>query len=307
MLIWGPDYACCGVPFGVGDEVGFSLRAVPGGGGGDGAGAGGGGAGGGGDGVGAGDGPTFFDDRHPMDPDDPPIDVRGRVEAIVAVHQRLVPVAGAHYRTSDPDDTVERAVESVPVDERPDGYSGADYRVVFRIPDGTRLPEPRAATASAGADRRRGAEPSAELLPLLTAIVEEVAERFGDRVGILRARADASVTLDPGRRDACAVRWNAGADALSVELEQALWSLPADASGAATLRALVEAAATGGFSETLEAGRFGAVARTPDGAVWTAAAEASSFPMGGWVVAMSGSTDARMRRARSGTPYPAWG
>lgn len=304
MVVWGPDYACCGVPFGVGDEVGFSLRAVPGGG------DGGGGDGGGGEdsgGGGAGDGPTFFDDRHPMDPDDPPIDVRGRVEAIVAVHQRLVPVAGAHYRTSDPDDTVERAVESVPVDERPDGYSGADYRVVFRIPDGTRLPEPRAATASAGADRRRGAEPSAELLPLLTAIVEEVAERFGDRVGILRARADASVTLDPVRRDACAVRWNAGADALSVELEQALWSLPADASGVATLRALVEAAATGGFSETLEAGRFGAVARTPDGAVWTAAAEASSFPMGGGVVALSGSTDARMRRARSGTPYPAWG
>jgi len=137
--------------------------------------------------------------------------------------------------------------------------------------------------------------------------VEEVAERFGDRVGILRARADASVTLDPVHRDACAVRWNAGADALSVELERALWSLPADASGVATLRALVEAAATGGFSETLEAGRFGAVARTPDGAVWTAAAEASSFPMGGGVVAMSGSTDARMRRARSGVPYPAWG
>ena len=95
MVVWGPDYACCGVPFGVGDEVGFSLRAVPGG-----------GDGGGG---GAEDGPTYFDDRHPMDPDDSPVDVRGRVEAIVAVHQRLVPVAGAHYRTSDPDDTVERA------------------------------------------------------------------------------------------------------------------------------------------------------------------------------------------------------
>jgi len=75
VVVWGPDYACCGVPFGVGDEVGFSLRAVPGG-----------GDGGGG---GAEDGPTYFDDRHPMDPDDSPVDVRGRVEAIVAVHQRL--------------------------------------------------------------------------------------------------------------------------------------------------------------------------------------------------------------------------
>ncbi|WP_313539444.1 DUF6578 domain-containing protein [Leifsonia aquatica] len=283
VLIGSAEYECCGVPFAVGDEIGFALRALPGG--------------------GDGDRPVFLDDRHPMDADDPPVDVRGQVEAIVAVHQRVVPVAGAHYLTTDPGDTVERPVESVPVDDGPDGYSGADYRVLFRIPAETPLPEPRAAAQAEG---EQDAEAPTELLPLLTGIVEEVAERFEDRVGILRARQDASVTLAPVVPEACAVRWNAYADSFSVELERAVWPLPPDESGIAALRSLVEAAATGGFSEILDAGRFVSVARAPDGEVRTTAAEAPRPSPGGGMV-MLGSTGARMQRARSGVPYPAWG
>lgn len=128
FLIIGFDYACCGVPFSVGDELGFSLRAY----------------------TVAGTDPTagstihYVDDRHGASGHDRPVDVRGRVEAIVAVYERIVPVAGSHVLTNDPGDTVEREVEAVPAEEGgvPDGYGGADYRVRLRIAPDAPLPRP---------------------------------------------------------------------------------------------------------------------------------------------------------------------
>lgn len=116
VFVSGMDYGCCGVPFARGDDIGFSLIGLPA------------------DHAGP-DAPEFADERHNVY-DLPLVDVRGRVERIVAVHARIVP--GAHR--TDPGDTVEREVDAVPVDERPEGYSGADYRVRLRIPASAALP-----------------------------------------------------------------------------------------------------------------------------------------------------------------------
>ncbi len=174
------DYGCCGVPFAVGDDIGFTLvRFV--------------------DKC----GDRYWDNRHPID-DAPGVDVHGRVEAIVAGYERMVPVAGAHQLTNDPNDTLERIVDAVPTAGDPDGYAETSYRVMFRVPIDAELPAPR----------RPFPEPEAYVLPrperiiLLTHLIDEVEERFGDAVVILRARDDAAVTLAPTRADAAAVRWN---------------------------------------------------------------------------------------------------
>ncbi|MFF2050535.1 DUF6578 domain-containing protein [Leifsonia sp. NPDC058194] len=288
--IWSAEYDCCGTPFAVGDEIGFALRAMLDGDTGD---------------AGDRDRPAYFDERHPMDDDDPPLDVRGRVEAITAVHQRMVRVAGAHYLTNDPDDTLERAVDAVPADGAPMGYGGADYRVLFAVAAETRLPAPRAR------ERRTDQAPDDELrgpLNLLTAVVEDVLARFGERVEVLRARGDASVTLAPRAEDAATVRWNAYENGLHVELERAEWVLPWSPEGVAGLRELVEAAESGGFTERVDDGRFVSTATAPSGAVRTAAADAPSFPSGGsGLVWMTETAAVRLHRANSGRGYPAWG
>ncbi len=292
FLISGFDYACCGVPFSVGDELGFSLRAY----------------------TLAGADPAagstvhYFDDRHGASEPDRPVDVRGRVEAIVALYERIVPVAGSHALTNDPGDTVEREVEAVPADKdaTPDGYGSADYRVRLRVPAGTALPRPvvRDPAEFAPGAGRAPAQAAPRIAPLLSAVVADVAARFGDAVVVLRAREDASVTLQP-RTPGAAVRWNAFDEALIVELERAEWTLTPDAQGVTVLRELVEAAAIGGFSESVGGdGVFRAEARMPGGAMLTAPAQGPRFPDGGGVVATA--LFERLQRARSGRPYPPW-
>lgn len=276
VLVSGGDYGCCGVPFAVADELGFTLAAV--------------------DASAAG----FIDVRHQVDDALPLRDVRGRVERIVAVHQRLVPVAGAHYVTGDPGDTVEYDVEAVPVDVLPAGYGGADYRVRLRIPADAPLPPRRAEEA-----RTPAAEAPSGPRRLLTALVERVESRFGDAVAILRAGGDTSVTLSPHRDGAVAVRWNARGGTLAAELERAVWTLPWDADGVSVLADLVDAAARGAFAERVEDGAFVSEAMTADGRVLRTSTPAPAVPSLGPVVLL-GSMHARLQRAASGVPYRPW-
>jgi hypothetical protein len=277
----GCEFECCGVPFGVGEEIGFTLAGLPS------------------TPADAGT-PEFADVRHRTDDAQPLRDVRGRVERIVAVHARVVAVPGAHYRTSDPDDTVEREVDAVPADDGPGGYSGADYRVRLRIPASTPLP-PRPPAAPGPEDPPEPDGPRS----LLTAVIDHVVARYGDGVDVLRARGDAAVTLAPRRPGAATVRWNARDGIVSVELERAMWRLPWDASGAVTLLDLVEAAARGGFAEHVDGGRFVARATTPDGRVLSTSASAPA-PQAEGPMLLPRSVHERLQRARSGEPYPPW-
>lgn len=273
------DYGCCGVPFAVGDDIRFTLvRMVDE------------------------HGDRYYDDRHPTDDGLPHRDVGGRVEAIVAVYDRMVPVAGAHYLTNDPTDTIERVVEAVPAADEPDGYGGATYRVTFRIPADTVLPAPRRPFAPPEAS----ASPRPERALLLTRVVDEVAERFGDAVEVLRARDDTSVTLAPLREGAASVRWNLTGDDLYVEVERAEWRLPWTTVALSTLRRLVDAAATGGFTESIEGDVFVSVARPLVGPALTAFAEAPVFPSNGGPIVIQGHAADRLRRIRSGRPYLPW-
>lgn len=281
VLVSGMDYGCCGVPFALGDDIGFSLAGLPM------------------DPVRP-DAPEFADERHNAS-DLLLVDVRGRVERIVAVHARIVPVPGAHYRTSDPGDTVEREVDAVPVDDGPEGYSGADYRVRLRIPATAALPaRPKRTTGSPEAE----APPAGQRLPL-TALIDEVEGRYGDAVEILRGRGDASATLAPRRPGAVTVRWNARGDAIVVELERAVWRLPGDAGGVETLRALVDAAAHGRFTERLDGMQLVARATLRDGRALSTSAPATPTPQFGFSL-MSVPAYERVARARSGEPYPPW-
>lgn len=286
VLVWGAEYACCGVPFAAGDELRFTLRAPltahP-------------------DNAGR---PTYWDDRHPEDPS-AAIDVGGRIERITATYERLVPVAGAHHLTSDPDDSVQCEVDAVPGPDAPAGHGGVSYRVLFRIPAGTVLPAADAAATPIEPIRPLPPGP----LRLLTAVVEEVAARWGDAVDILRARSDASVTLAPRREGAVAVRWNVHDEALTVELERVSWRLAWDADAAAaveTLRDLVAAAAAGRFAETLEDDVFVSSATLADGRVLTTSEALSRFPATGPILFLAGSVHERLERIRSGVPYPPW-
>lgn len=283
VLVSGMDYGCCGVPFALGDDIGFSLAGLPA------------------DPAHPG-GPRFADERHNTN-DLPLVDVRGRVERIVAVYARIVPVPGAHYRTSDPGDTVEREVGAVPVEDRPEGYSGADYRVLLRIPASAALPEPPERPAASSSEG--GTAPSDGLRALLTALIEDVAARYGDRVELLRGRGDASATLAPRRPGAVTVRWNAHGEAIAVELDRAVWRLPADAEGVATLRDLVDAAAHGRFAERLDGTRLVARATLRDGRSLSTSADATPTPEFGFGMMTVTAYD-RVTRARSGVPYPPW-
>ncbi len=272
------DYGCCGVPFAVGDDIGFTLvRFV--------------------DKC----GDRYWDNRHPID-DAPGVDVHGRVEAIVAGYERMVPVAGAHQLTNDPKDTLERIVDAVPTTGDPDGYAETSHRVMFRVPIDAELPAPR----------RPFPEPEAYVLPrperiiLLTHLIDEVEERFGDAVVILRARDDAAVTLAPTRADAAAVRWNLYSDELVVEIERAEWRLPWPGDGLSVLRQLIDAAASGGFSETVEDDEFVSIAHAQNGITLTATADAPVFPEGGGPIVIAGHVSARLTRIRSGRPFPPW-
>jgi hypothetical protein len=149
VLIASSDYSCCGVPFAVGDDIRFTLARMV-----------------------DENGDRYYDDRHPAEDGLPHRDVGGRVEAIVAVYDRMVPVAGAHYLTNDPTDTIERVVEAVPAADEPDGYGGATYRVTFRIPADTVLPAPRRPFAP----HEITPAPRPERAHLLTRIVDEVEE-----------------------------------------------------------------------------------------------------------------------------------
>lgn len=283
VLVFSGDYGCCGTPFAVGDELAFTLGApTP-------------------PIVGAEGRATYFDDRHPMD-EEGMREVRGRVEAIVAVHERMVPVAGAHHLINDPDDTIEREADRVPTVDEPDGYCLVHYRVRFRIPAETELPAPRAARAV----RPETPCPLSGPTHVLTSLVEEVAERFGADVDILRAHDDRAVTIAPRREDAAAVRWNLSDGELVVEIERAEWTLPWDDAGLAALRGLLDAAASGGFAEWVEGEKFVAAATTPEGFTFSAVAPAPALPPGGGFVVMPASTGERLARARSGRPYPSW-
>lgn len=281
IFVSGMDYGCCGVPFALGDDIGFSLfrvpepSAIPG-------------------------APEFADERHNAS-GLPLVDVRGRVERIVAIHSRVVAVPGAHYRTSDPHDTIELDVDAAPVDDRPEGYTGADYRVRLRIAASSPLPaRPPAAVLPVDRDTPRPGPSS-----LLTAVVARVEARFGDEVEILRGPDDTAVTLAPRRPGALSVRWNARDGVVVVELERAVWRLPWDAAGAATLVGLVEAAAAGRFRERLDDGRFLSVATLADGRTLSTSAEAPSRPEPG-VGVMAVSVHERLQRALRGEPYQPW-
>lgn len=281
VLVSGMDYGCCGVPFALGDDIGFSLTGLPAD-------------------PARPEAPAFADERHNAS-DLPLVDVRGRVERIVAVHARIVLVPGAHYRTSDPGDTVEREVDAVPIDDRPEGYAGADYRVRLRIPATAALP----ARPKRPAGSPEGEAPSpGQRLPL-TALIDEVEGRYGDAVEILRGRGDASATLAPRRPGAVTVRWNVRGDAIVVELECAVWRLPGDAGGMETLRALVDAAAHGRFTERLDGMRLIARATLRDGRALSTSAPATPTPQFGFSL-MSVPAYERVSRARSGEPYPPW-
>lgn len=277
VWISASDYGCCGVPFAVGDDVGFTLvRLVDEG------------------------GDRYWDNRHPID-DAPGVDVHGRVEAIVAAHERIVPVAGAHYLTHDPNDTLERIVDAVPTAGEPDGYAGTTYRVTFRVPIDAELPAPRRPLPEPGPS----VLPRPERIVLLTHLIEEVEERFGDDVVILRARDDTAVTLAPTREEAAVVRWNLSADELVVEIERAEWRLPWPGDALSVLRQLIDAAASGGFSETVENDEFVSIARAQNGITLTATADAPVFPASGPIV-IAGHVSARLTRIRSGRPFPPW-
>ncbi|WP_426626101.1 DUF6578 domain-containing protein [Leifsonia sp. McL0607] len=279
VLVWSSDYGCCGAPFAVGDDLRFTLvRMVDE------------------------TGDRYWDDRHPMDDDTPRADVGGRVEAIVATYERMVPVAGAHYLTNDPSDTLERVVEAVPAAREPEGYGGATYRVTFRIPVDAALPDPRPPSPPP----ERYASPEPERTLLLKRLVEEVEERFADAVEVLRERDDTSVTLASPRKDAAAVRWNLSDSELFVEVERAEWRLPWTADALPTLRHLIDAAASGGFSETVEDDVFVSIARAPSGATLTASAQAPSLSVGGGLIMVPGPVRDRLVRTRSGRPYPPW-
>ena len=287
VLVFSAEFACCGTPFAAGEDVTLTLRAPT-------------------QDSSAQDGvPTYLHELHPLDDRVPLADVTGRVERIVASYERLVPVPGAHYRTKDPEDRIERDVDRVPTEDHPAGYGGPDYRVRLRIPSGTRLPDPAPEVELSPAPDF-DVPPPPRILPLLTTLVAEVASEFGDAVDVLRGREDASVTLQPRRDGAAAVRWNAGLDQLTAEIEYAKWTLTDDEAGVAVLRDLVSAAAAGRFSETVEDWTIVSIATTADGRVYEATTAVSRFPLGGTVVMVGGAALERVERARSGDALLPW-
>ncbi|MGO4534505.1 DUF6578 domain-containing protein [Leifsonia sp. 2MCAF36] len=287
VLVFGGEYACCGVPFAIGDHITLALLAVA-------------------SRSGGVDRTEYFDDRHPTNDLTPPLDVRGQVEGITAVHTRMVPVAGAHYLTSDPADRIERQVPAVPDLGGPAGYGGPDYRVRLRIPKATRLPAPDRRSDMAEPGRIPEEVPADAFLRQLTDVIGEVIARYGDAVGILRDHRDTAVTLSSQRSGAAELRWNAYGSVLTVEIERATWRLPAGDTGVRTLRDLIAAAADGGFSETLDHGTFVSLARLPDGHILRSTADAPHFPLDGGAMVVPSSTYRRMERARAGIPYLPW-
>jgi hypothetical protein len=91
-----------------------------------------------------------------------------------------------------------------------------------------------------------------------------------------------------------------------VEVERAEWRLPWDDAAISVLRQLIDAAASGEFSETVENDVFVSVARPLGGPPLTAFAEAPVFPSGGGPIVISGHVARRLRRIRSGRPYLPW-
>lgn len=286
VRVFGAEFACCGTPFRVGEDVTLTVRAPD-------------------EPLGAPDGvPTFLHELHPHDDRVPLAEVTGHVERIVSRHERMVPVAGAHYRTNDPDDAIEREVDRVPAEDRPTGYAGADYRVRLRIPVDTPLPAPPARDELRPGPGREEALP-VDVLPRLTDVITQVVAEFGGAVEVLRRRDDASVTLQPRREGAAAVRWNLSSAQLVVEIEYAAWRLTPDEEGVVSLRDLVAAAAAGRFSETADEDTIVSVATTADGIVHETRKTLSRSALGG-VVMMVGSELARLQRARSGDPFLPW-
>jgi hypothetical protein len=286
VFVVSTDYLCCGVPFAVGDRVAFALSAS----------------------EDADYDPearlTFVDIRHPPESGPQPREVDGIVERVTGRWERMIPVAGAHYQTADPNDWVECDVQEVPAKDHPEGYDYPTYRVRLRVAADAPLPAESIFAAlplpTLGSDDSRVGPTH-----LLTAVVEEASRQFPSAIQILRDHSDAAVTLQPHRPNAAAVRWNAWDGELSVEVEYAQWTFPWNAEGASSLRDLVEAVATGGFTETIEGSRFVSFVRTPEGNVYTATAEAPDFSAGGPIV-LPEPTAGRFRRVKSGVSFEPW-
>lgn len=236
VFVTGWEQQCCGTPFGVGDEVTWTVRAED---------------------------PTFVDSDVPVfreehhgqtPPHVPHREVSGTVESITGVSYVAVPEPG-YTRSFIQTSTVEssRPVEGVGTADDIDAH---DYRVELTIADDTELPAyvPWVdAETQRTDDERRTARATDAVGVMLRRLADFTESRYGHLAQITRATDRPAVTIVPHREGAAAIHWARSdleeRDGLHIEVGEGSWSYPASVTRVATLANFLDAAVYGRVEE----------------------------------------------------------
>ena len=210
---WSLD--CCGQPFGVGDEVTWTLAALP---------------------------PRpaaparYLEERHASS-----LPVREVTGVVLSLTGLLVtgrqPVVGEGVQMPDRSERVVRRFDRF---DRTRG--GWTLRAALEISADTELPPPWTPSPPAVRDVPR---PPADVVTGLHALLRTLHSEYGDRVRIRSMRGGAKASLLPAATGAGAVHWATGPELIVLNLEYTRVLLPADESGVQGLEALVRELAGG--------------------------------------------------------------
>lgn len=213
---WAMD--CCGEPFRIGDEVTWSLQALPP------------------LGRASGRAPRFLEEHHLATR--PTVDVRGVVRSItgrVTLGRRLGIGEGVLQS-----DRSRRVVRRLDTWDRSIG--GLDLEVELEIGSDARLP---LWTPIPPAVRESPAPPPTEVVAALHTLLLRLHATHGERVRIRSLRRGAKASLLPVAQGAGALHWATGPDTILVNLEYLRIPLPATIAGVARLSALADQLARG--------------------------------------------------------------
>lgn len=261
VFITGWEQQCCGTPFGVGDEVTWTIYAEE-------------------PGRFDSDLPVFREEHHgQIPPHVPQVEVTGTVASIAGVSYVTVPEPG-HSRSFIQTSTIasSRPVDTVGKGEDEDSD---DYRVELDIAGDVELPTyaPWDENTQHADNERRAARSNDTVGLMLTSLADYAEAHYGQLAHVNRATDRPAISIYPHRDGAAAIHWVRSSredfDGIHVEVGEGSWSFPSSVTQVATLASFLDAAANGRVEELVatpdpETKQLLTVIHSEDSETWTA-------------------------------------
>lgn len=269
VFITGWEQQCCGTPFGVGDQVTWTIYAEE-------------------PGRFASDVPVFREEHHgQIPPHVPHVAIAGTITAITGVSFVVVPEPG-HSRSFIQTSTIESSQQverSGQVDDpEPAATDIDDYRVMLDIADDVDLPsyvpwsDPEARRED---DERRTVRSHDTVGVMLKGLADYAETHYAHLAHIDRATDVPAISITPHREGAASIHWARSTlterDGIHVEVAEGSWSFPASITHVAILASFLDAVAHGRVDESVvtrdaETRDLLTVIRSEDSESWTATA-----------------------------------